>query len=116
MGRTTQLVVASLVCLTGVITLVWTNNVLSLLLAIFGLVMILRIVVKWIEEHGRRTDPDNDKHYATQERKYQFYMMTIMMFVMVVWLIPVSSWMFWVCMTCLVLQTVLTYSRIRKEL
>ena len=120
MGRTTQLVVASLVCWTGVITLAWTNTVWSLLLAIFGLVLVLRIVVKSLEEHGRRSDPDFDKHYAAQARKWQFYMMTFMMtfmmFAMILWLFPLSSWMFWVCMALLILNTVFMYSQVRKEL
>ena len=113
MGRTFQLVVALLVCSTGLVFP--TNSVLSLLLAISGLVMLLKVVVKWLEEHGRRADPNYDKIYVAHERKYKFYIMTIMMFSMIFYLFPVSDWKFWLCMACLITDLVFKYSRIRNE-
>lgn len=116
MSRTFQLlVVAYLVCSTAVILLHLTETVLSLLLAILGLVLVLWILIRWCEVYGRRTDPNFDTSYAAHSRKYQFYMMTTMMFLMVVYLFPVSDWKFWLCMACLVPDAVFRYSWIRDE-
>ena len=113
MGRTFQLVVALLVCSTGLVFP--TNSALSLLLAISGLLMLLKVVEKWLEEHGRRTDPNYDKISVAYQRKFNFYMLTIMMFGLVIWLFPVSSWTFWVYMAILIPYTAFMYSQMRKE-
>lgn len=77
--------------------------------------MLLQIVIKWLEQNGRRADPNFDTSYVAHSRKYHFYMMTTMMFLMVVYLFPVSDWKFWLCMACLVPDAVFRYSRIRDE-
>lgn len=113
MSRNLQWVIALLVCSMGVIAILLTETVWSWLLAIAGLVFLLRHVIQWLKEVGRRTDPNYDKIYADQERKWQFYIMTILGFSLIVYLFPVSDWEFWLCMAGWILNTVLTFLTFR---
>lgn len=59
--------------------------------------------------------PASSRKDAAQSRKWQLCLETILVFLMVVGLFPVSDWKFWAGMTWLVVAAAFTHWRIRRE-